>query len=66
MPAQAATGARYAVITMMQGTQYMIAPNAKFNELTGYAPGEACSTRDLVLDLWKALDAHGLKLMLYV
>jgi hypothetical protein len=63
---QAATGARYAIITMMQGTQYMIAPNAEFDKVTGYAPGEACATRDLVLDLWEALNKRGLKLLLYV
>jgi hypothetical protein len=51
---------------MMQGTQYMIAPNAEFDKVTGYAPGEACATRDLVLDLWEALNERGLKLLLYV
>ena len=61
----AATGAKYAFITMMQDDQYMIAPNARFDNLTGYRPGEACSTRDLVLDLSAALNKRGLKLLLY-
>ena len=61
----ASTGAKYAFITMMQGDQHMIAPNARFDALTGYEPGEACATRDLVLDLWAALDKRGLKLGLY-
>ena len=61
----AATGAKYAFITVMQDDQYMIAPNARFDSLTGYKPGEACATRDLVLDLWAALDKRGLKLGLY-
>ena len=61
----AATGAKYAFITVMQDDQYMIAPNARFDALTGYKPGEACATRDLVLDLWAALDKRGLKLGLY-
>eukprot|EP00040_Diaphanoeca_grandis_P027230 m.154521 g.154521 ORF g.154521 m.154521 type:complete len:434 (+) comp30893_c0_seq2:45-1346(+) len=60
-----ALGARYATITIMQGTQYMIAPNSVYDNLTGYAPGAACSTRDLVLDLWEALDKRGMKLNLY-
>lgn len=33
---------------------------------TGFAPGEACASRDLVLDLWTALDKRGLKLLLWV
>ena len=61
----AATGAKYAFITMMQVEKYMIAPNARFDNLTGYRPGEACATRDLVLDLSAALDKYGLKLGLY-
>ena len=61
----AAAGAQYAVITMMQGSRQMIAPNSVYDNFTGYAPGEACSTRDLVLDISAALNARGLKLMLY-
>jgi hypothetical protein len=61
----AATGANYAIITMMQGTQHMIAPNSKFDEITGYRPGQACSHRDLVLDIHAALAKRGLRLMLY-
>ena len=61
----AATGAKYAFITIMQDSQFMIAPNAVFDKLTGYKPGEACATRDLVLDLWAALNKRGLKLGLY-
>jgi hypothetical protein len=58
----ASTGARYAFITIQQQDQYMIAPNARFDALTGYNPGEACATRDLILDLWTALNKRGLKL----
>lgn len=61
----AATGAKYAFITLMQVEKFMIAPNARFDALTGYKPGEACATRDLVLDLHAALDKRGLKLGLY-
>jgi hypothetical protein len=31
----AATGARYAVITMMQGAKFMLGPNARYDNLTG-------------------------------
>ncbi len=58
-------GAGYVVFTMHQRTRHLIAPNATFDRLTGYAPGEACSTRDLVEDLYQALHARNIKLMLY-
>ncbi len=61
----AAAGARYAVITIMQGSRYMIAPNAAYDAYTGYAPGEACATRDLVLDLSASLAKRSIDLMLY-
>lgn len=61
----ALAGARYAVITMMQGTKFMLAPNAVYDTFTGYAPGDACATRDLVLDLYAALAPRGIRLMLY-
>lgn len=59
------TGAPYVFFTMMQRTRYLIAPNATYDQLTGYKPGEACSTRDLVADLHRSLDQRGIKLMLY-
>ena len=61
----AQTGAGYVIITMEQRTRFLIAPNATFDRLTGYKPGEACAKRDLVLDLYKALHRRGIRLMLY-
>lgn len=61
----AATGAKYAVITMMQGSKFMLGPNMAYDTLTGYRPGEACSERDLVLEIARALRRRGLDLMLY-
>lgn len=61
----AAAGARYAIITMMQGGITMIAPNRVYDQYTGYAPGVACSRRDLVLDIATALRPRGIELMLY-
>ena len=60
-----ATGARYVIVTMMQATQYLLAPNAAYDNFTGYKPGEACAKRDLVLDLSASLSKQGLKLLLY-
>jgi len=61
----ASAGARYAVITMMQGSRYLLAPNAAYDQFTGYAPGDACARRDLILDLSDALAARNISLMLY-
>jgi len=61
----AQAGAGYVVFTMHQRTRFLIAPNATFDRLTGYRPGEACATRDLVEDLYRALHRHHIPLMLY-
>ena len=41
------------------------APNQNFSQFTGYAPGEKCSRRDLILDLANALNRKGVKLICY-
>ncbi|MGQ9604560.1 MAG: alpha-L-fucosidase [Thermogutta sp.] len=58
-------GAGYVIFTMMQVSRYLIAPNATFDRMTGYQPGQACATRDLVEDLYGALHKRGIPLMLY-
>ncbi len=58
-------GAGYVIFTVMQVTRHMIAPNATYDRISGYKPGEACATRDLVLDLHKSLSKRGIPLMLY-
>lgn len=58
-------GAGYVIFTMHQRTRFLIAPNSTFDNLTGYKPGEACSTRDLVEDLYKALSQYNIPLLLY-
>jgi len=40
-------------------------PNKTFSEYTGYAPGEKCSRRDLVMELAAALQARGVRLICY-
>lgn len=57
--------ARYVIFTVMQIQRYMIAPNETFDRISGYAPGEACATRDLIADLADALNERGIRLMLY-
>lgn len=58
-------GAGYVIFTMHQITRYLIAPNKTYDTKTGYKPGEACSTRDLVEDLYQSLSKYNIPLMLY-
>ena len=61
----AEAGAGYVIFTVMQISRFMIAPNATFDRISGYAPGEACATRDLIEDLYQSLHKRGIVLMLY-
>ena len=63
--AMSEAGAGYVMFTMHQRTRFLIAPNATFDRLAGYQPGEACATRDLVEDLYQALHRKSIPLMLY-
>jgi hypothetical protein len=58
-------GAGYVIFTMHQRTRFLIAPNRTFDIKTGYRPGEACSTRDLVDDLYQALSKYNIPILLY-
>lgn len=58
-------GAGYYFITLMQGTRYLLGPNAVYDEIAGLRAGEACSRRDLVAELIDALSAYGIDLYLY-
>lgn len=57
--------AGYLVFTVMQGSRHMIAPNATYDRLAGFRPGEACSRRDLIGDLIDSLSKYDIPLMLY-
>ena len=47
----------------MQGSRFMLGPNAAYDEIAGTQPGAACSRRDLVAELIDALgSAFGLML----
>lgn len=63
--AMAEAGAGYVIFTTHQRTRFLIAPNATFDRITGYKPGEACATRDLIEDLYQALHKRNIPLMLY-
>ena len=58
-------GAGFYFITLMQGGETMIAPNRTFDEIAGTKPGEACAERDLVAEIYEALEPLGIDLYLY-
>lgn len=41
------------------------APNQAFDKYTGYAAGQKCSRRDLIMELADALQAKGVRLICY-
>ena len=60
-----ACGARFYFFTVMQGRRWMCAPSRTFDEIAGTKPGEACSVRDLPLELAAELGKRGIDLYLY-
>ena len=58
-------GAKFYFFTLMQGRQFLCAPNATFDRIAGVGPGEACSRRDLPAELATALGRRGIDLYLY-
>ena len=58
-------GAGYYLITIGQNSGYYLAPNATYDKLVGIQPSK-CSRRDLVSDLYEALNKQGVKLIVYL
>ncbi len=58
-------GCGYYVITVMQGTRFLLAPNEAYTKITGIAPGMACAKRDLIMDIGIALKKYDIDLYLY-
>lgn len=58
-------GAGYYFITLIHGTEYMLAPNATYDKLMGVPAGELCHRRDLVLDIYNALQKYDIDICLY-
>lgn len=57
--------AGYVVFTLMQASRYLCAPNDTYNKITGAKPGEACSERDLIMELADELLKYNIPLMVY-
>ena len=58
-------GVGYYFVSMFQANQYMNAPNATFDSITGYKPGEACSKTDLIEKMYDSLSKYDIDLYLY-
>lgn len=58
-------GCGYYMITVMQGTRFMIAPNDAYTRITGIAPGMGCCRRDLIKDIALSLRKYDIDLYLY-
>ncbi len=58
--------AKYFVLTLGQNSGFMNSPNAEYERVTGYAPGQRCSMRDLPLAIHRVLEPKGIRLMLYL
>jgi alpha-L-fucosidase len=60
-----ACGAGYYCITLGQNSGFYCSPNAAYDKYVGISPSK-CSRRDLVADLYTALERQGVKLMVYL
>lgn len=58
-------GAGYVILTIMQVTRHMLAPNATYDAITGYRPGEACAKTDFIEKIYTALTKYDIDLLLY-
>ena len=61
----AAIGAPYYVITIGQNSGHYCSPNATYDGFVGIRPSK-CSRRDLVADLYEALESKGIRLLVYL
>lgn len=59
------TGARYFFITLGQNSGHYLSPNKTYDSYVGISPSK-CSRRDLVADLYRALEPRGISLMVYL
>ncbi len=58
-------GAKYIMMTLGQNSGHYCSPNATYDRLAGIRPSK-CSRRDLIADLYKALEPRGIRLMVYL
>jgi len=59
------TGTKYLLFTVGQNSGHYCAPNATYDRLVDIQPSK-CSRRDLIADLARALQPHGIRLLAYL
>ncbi len=59
-------GAGFVMFTLGQNSGYYCSPNATFDSIMGVKPGELCSTRDLPMDVIRALGKYNIPVILYL
>ena len=64
--AVASTRAGHVIFTIGQHTGKFCAPNAAYEKLLGVKNGEWTSRRDLILEIAKALERRGIRLIIYM
>jgi hypothetical protein len=57
--------AGYCIFPVGQNSGHYCAPNATYDRLTGIHPSK-CSSRDLIADLYQALQSRGIELIAYI
>jgi hypothetical protein len=62
----AEAGAGFVMVTLGQNSGYYCSPNAAFDSVVGVKPGELCSSRDLPMDMIKALEKYKIPVILYL
>ena len=55
----------YFILTIGQNSGFYLSPNRTYDEITGIKPSK-CSRRDLIADLAKAFQPHGIRLLAYL
>jgi alpha-L-fucosidase len=55
----------YFILTIGQNSGFYLSPNRTYDEITGIRPSK-CSRRDLIADLAKAFEPHGIRLLVYL
>ena len=58
-------GAAYYFITIGQNSGHYCSPNSTYDDFVGIKPSK-CSERDLIKDIYEALNPKGIKLMVYL
>ena len=55
----------YFILTLGQNSGFYLSPNRTYDEITGIQPSK-CSHRDLIAELAKAFEPHGIRLLVYL